>query len=212
MTSDTQDSQPQELLARARAGDANAFGTLLEQYRAQLLSAADQGLARAAQAKAAPSDIVQETFLEAQRLFARFEGEHAEQFRAWLRSILDFKLKEHHNRYFATQKRDLDRERSLDQSDDAGKLRDVLPGDASTPSAQAMRQEEVQALMAAVERLSETYRQVLVWHHWEKLPFAEIGRRLDRSEDAARMLFGRALDRLAEELERPDARRPGDSA
>src|SRR5262245_45225820 len=88
------------LLQSARGGEASALGELMELFRAQLLIAADNGLAPAAQAKAAASDIVQETFLEAQRLFARFQGEHAEQFRAWLRSILEFKLKEHHNRFF----------------------------------------------------------------------------------------------------------------
>ena len=113
------------------------------------------------------------------------------------RAILDFKLKEHHNRFFNSQKRQLDRERSLDH----GPLRDELPGDASTPSAQAARNEDLAALTAAMERLPEKYRRVIVWHHWEKLTFIEIGRRLNRSEDAARMLFGRAIDRLAREME-----------
>jgi len=198
------------LLQRARGGDSTALGELMELFREQLLAAADGGLAPAAQAKAAASDIVQETFLEAQRLFARFRGEHAEQFRAWLRSILVYKLREHHNRFFNSQKRQLDREVSLDRSDEEGPLRDVLPADASTPSAQATRNEEIESLTAALERLSPTYRQVIVWHHWEKLTFAEIGRRLNRSEDAARMLFGRALDRLAQEMEQTHGRRHGD--
>ena len=185
------------LLERAKGGDSAALGDLMELFREQLLAAADSGLAPAAQAKAAASDIVQETFLEAQRLFARFRGEHAEQFRAWLRAILDFKLKEHHNRFFNSQKRQLDRERSLDH----GPLRDELPGDAKTPSSVAARNEDLAELTAAMDRLPEKYRQVIVWHHWEKLTFVEIGRRLGRSEDAARMLFGRAIARLAREME-----------
>jgi RNA polymerase sigma-70 factor (ECF subfamily) len=198
------------LLSQAQAGSEAALGELLELYRNYLLSVAGKEMDRAIQAKAGPSDVVQDTFLEAQRLFARFEGQAAEQFLAWLRSILQFKLSEYYNRFHATQKRQVERERSLEESGPQGPLRERLPAEASTPSVRAMRQEEAQQLRAAVERLPELQRQVLIWHHWEGLTFAEIGRRVQRSEDAVRMIFGRALNRLAEEVEHENARRPGE--
>ena len=168
-----------ELLARAQAGSEEAFGDLLELYRGYLLAVAGKEMDRAIQAKAGPSDVVQDTFLEAPRLFDRFEGEAADQFLAWLRTLLHHKLLEQHAHYQATQKRQLDRERSLDESGPQGVLGHQLPAESSTPSVRAMRLEEAQQVRQAVERLPEDqHRQVLVWHHWEGVTFAEIGRRL----------------------------------
>jgi RNA polymerase sigma-70 factor (ECF subfamily) len=138
------------LLAQARAGSEAALGELLELYRGYLLSVAGKELGRALQAKAGPSDVVQDTFLEAQRLFARFEGAAAAQFLGWLRAILHNKLSEYHNRYQATQKRQVERERSLEQSGPDGALAECLPAATSTPSVRAMRQEEAQQLRQAV--------------------------------------------------------------
>jgi len=50
------------------------------------------------------------------------------------------------------------------------------------------------------DRLPEHYRQVIVWRQWEDLSFAEIASRLERSADAARMLFARAVEQLQKEL------------
>jgi RNA polymerase sigma-70 factor (ECF subfamily) len=201
--------QARVLLARAQAGSETALGELLELYRNYLLSVAGRELGPDIQAKAGPSDVVQDTFLEAQRLFDRFEGEAGGQFLGWLRSILQNKLSEYHNRYRATLKRQVQRERSLDDTGAQGALGERLPAEVSTPSARAMRQEEADQLRQAVQRLPEPQRQVLIWHHWEGLTFAEIGRRLERREDAVRMMFGRALTRLAEEMERERPDRPG---
>ena len=54
--------------------------------------------------------------------------------------------------------------------------------------------------MAALERLPENYRRVVVWYQYERLTFDEIGRRLDRTAEAARKLWSRALVRLTEEI------------
>ena len=198
-----------ELLARAQAGSEEAFGDLLELYRSYLLWAADKEMDRALQAKVGPSDVVQDAFMEAQRLFARFQGDSGDQFRAWLRTLLDHKVLEQRQRYQTTQKRQLQREQSLETSGPAGSLAECLPGEASTPSAGVMREEEASRLRQFVERLPEVQRQVVVWHHWEEVTFAEIGRRLQRSEDAVRMIFGRAMDRLAEEVEGESDQRSG---
>ena len=66
-------------------------------------------------------------------------------------------------------------------------------------------------LRQAVERLTEVQRQVRIRRRWEGMTFAEIGRRLARREDAVRMVFRRALDRLAEEVECESINRSGHS-
>lgn len=193
--------QARQLLAQAQAGDATAFGRLLELHRNYLLTIAAQELTAPLRQKAGPSDVVQDTFVEAQRLFQRFQGGEGEEFRAWIRAILLNKLSELHNRYFEVEKREVGRETSLDQSGEVGRLRDAIVGTAETPSSEAMRGEQEHLLLAALARLPELDRQVITWRNWDGLSFSEIGQRLGRSEDAARMFFGRSLERLLRELE-----------
>lgn len=73
-------------LAAARAGSSEALGQSLEPFREYLLEVARQAVAPALKPKGGASDLVQETFLEAQRLFPRFDGGSSAQLRAWLRA------------------------------------------------------------------------------------------------------------------------------
>src|SRR4051794_15901537 len=75
-------------LRAARQGSATALGRLLEECRPYLLLVANQELTPDLQAKLGGSDLVQETFLEAQRDFADFEGENAVVLLGWLRRML----------------------------------------------------------------------------------------------------------------------------
>jgi len=195
-----QKRKAQALLVAAREGDDAARGKLLELYRNYLFAIAEAELAVDLRPKAGPSDLVQDTLLEAHRFFARFAGEQGDEFRAWLRGILLNKLAQVHAHYLDVQKRAVGRERSLEETGEHGTLREGLPGKASTPSGQAARGEQEQRVKETLARLPEPVRQVIVWRNWEGLPFAEIGRRLGRSEDAARMFFTSALERFAEAL------------
>ena len=71
-----------------------------------------------------------------------------------------------------------------------------------SPSASLIAWEETEALQAALARLSDEHRLVIRLRIWDDLPFAEIGKRLNRSEDAARKLWSRAVEKLQAELER----------
>ncbi len=55
-------------------------------------------------------------------------------------------------------------------------------------------------VLAALNRLPETLRQVIVWRHREECSFEEIGRRLERSDTGARKLWLRAIEQLRHEL------------
>ena len=195
----------QQLLVAAQTGDPAAMGDLLSLYRDYLLSIASQEIPAELHAKVNPSDVVQDTFLEASRIFARFRGTETENVRAWLRGILLNKLNELQQHYFGTEKRQIRREQSLDGGRNGPRLPQAVVGSDSTPSGHAIRNEESQQLSEALARLPEHYRQVLAWRSFEGLSFAEIGRRLERSEDAARMLYTRAFERLQVEMGLDDA-------
>ena len=61
-------------------------------------------------------------------------------------------------------------------------------------------QEQGEALARAMERLPPDYRQVLALRHEQKLTFAQIGEQMQRSANAARMLWLRAVERLQKEM------------
>jgi RNA polymerase sigma-70 factor (ECF subfamily) len=69
--------------SNARAGSALALGQLLEGCRQYLLVAAARGLDAALASKGGPSNVVQRTFLEAQRDFHQFVGDSEAELIAW---------------------------------------------------------------------------------------------------------------------------------
>ena len=64
-----------------------------------------------------------------------------------------------------------------------------------------MARESVSALRAALSRLPDDEQAVIVLRHFESLSFQEVGHRLDRSPEAARKLWSRAIARLQRLLE-----------
>lgn len=187
----------------AREGSPTALGQLLEACRPFLLAVAERELAPDLRAKAAASDLVQETCLDAQRDFPAFEGGTAEEVRAWLRRVLLHNLGDLRQRFRDVGKRDVRREASLDaDGSDARQKALALPDDTPSPSSHARRREEETLVEAALAKLSEAHRQVIHLRHRDRRSFAEIGRLMGRSEEAVQKLWERAIQQLRHELRR----------
>jgi RNA polymerase sigma-70 factor, ECF subfamily len=189
-------------LASARAGSEEALGQALEACRGYLLAIAQRELDPELQAKGGASDLVQETFLKAHRHFARFHGAAEAELLLWLRrlllnNLLDFR------RHCQTEKRDAGREVKLDAGDPSSRREGELPGTEPTPSNVVMAQEQALALQRTLSRLPEDYRQILVLRYQEELSFEEIAGLMQRSVNAVRKLWARAVERLQEEWETP---------
>jgi RNA polymerase sigma-70 factor, ECF subfamily len=184
-------------LTEARAGSPDALGKLLEICRLYLLQVANGEMESRLQTKVGASDLVQETYLEAQRIFDRFHGSSPTELRAWLRAILLNKLATATRHYRDTAKRQVGREVAIDPQASS-------PVDPASPvntaSSIMIRQERMESLMAALGRLPEDYRQVIVWRQIEDLRFEEMATRLGRSVDAVRKLWWRAVQQLQTEL------------
>jgi RNA polymerase sigma-70 factor, ECF subfamily len=187
-------------LPAARSGSRDALGQALQACRDYLLLVAEQELDSDLRAKGGASDLVQQTFLEAQHDFGRFEGNSEAELLAWLRQLLLHNLADFTRRYRATGKRRVACEIALD-TDSAAMPGASLPADTPTPSGQVMAREQDAALEEAMARLPEDYRRVLIWRYREERSFEEIGRLLERSTNAARKLWLRAVERLRQELE-----------
>jgi RNA polymerase sigma-70 factor, ECF subfamily len=189
---------PAELLKRARDGDGAALGLLLQRYRAYLKLLARLEIGRRLSGKLEPSDVVQETFLEAHRDFGAFRGTTEAEFTRWLRRILATNLANAVRHYYGTQRRDIRLERDLAEQlhESSAHLGSALVGSDTSPSLQAARREEAVTLADALTQLPVDYREVLVLRHLEGLSFPDVAGRMGRTEDSVKNLWARALARL----------------
>jgi RNA polymerase sigma-70 factor, ECF subfamily len=179
----------------ARQGDRDSLGRALSSVRDYLLLVANDRLQPALQAKATASDLVQETFLQAQRCVQQFRGRTESEWRHWLRSILIRNMAQDRRRFGATAKRQVQREVTVPEKMPLEDARHV-----DTPSRNLALRELEMALVEGLNRIPDHYREVVTWHHREQLSFEEIGRRHGISAEAARKRWTRALGRLRKEL------------
>jgi RNA polymerase sigma-70 factor, ECF subfamily len=169
----------------------------LERFRAYLRLLARLHLDPRLQGKLDPSDVVQQTFLQAYQARDQFRGRSEAELAAWLRQILARNLA-HALRDLGRQKRDRARERSLEAAleESSARLAVWLAAEQSSPSQQAERNEQTLRLAEALETLPQAQREALVLHHWQGWSLAQIGERLDRSPAAVAGLIKRGLKQL----------------
>ncbi len=189
------------LLAACRSGQSAALNALLLRHEPWLRLHARLQMESRFRAKFDPSDIVQQTLIEAVRAFPGFRGRTGAEFAAWLRRLLTHALAHEIRRYRGTLKRDLAREVPLDRqlTQASQRLGDMLPAPGSTPSRQAARHEREAWLAELLLRLPEDHREVIMLRNLEGLSHEETARRMGRTPGAVRMLWVRALARLRTE-------------
>ncbi len=131
----------------------------------------------------------------------QFRGRTEAEQVAWLRKILAGELARA-SRDLGRDRRDVDRERSLERSleQSSRHLEQWLAADQSSPSERAERNEELAHLADALATLPDDQREALELHYLHGWPLAEIAARLDRSAKAVGGLLHRGLIRLREGL------------
>jgi RNA polymerase sigma-70 factor (ECF subfamily) len=191
-----------DLLDAARHGAPDAIGRIFEAARSHLLQLADHELPAELRAKVGPSDLVQETAVDVHRDFTQFTGTTAEECFAWLREILRHNVIDAVRHYRESLKRSIDREERL--GDRWATERKPFVERHHPPDGSAIRREEAATLNDVLARLPTDYRRVLQMRYWSGMSFVEMAPALERSPEAARKLWYRALERLQEELARVD--------
>jgi RNA polymerase sigma-70 factor (ECF subfamily) len=176
-----------------------------ERFRSYLRLLAQMQLDPRLRSKVDPSDIVQQTMLQAHRAMGDFRGKSDAEAAAWLRQILAHNLA-HAVRDFGRDKRDVARERSLQAAVDASSARIEawLAAEQSSPSQQAQRNEQVLRLCKALEHLPDAQREAVQLHYWQGCTLAEIASRLDRTPAAAAGLLKRGMRKLRELMQEDD--------
>lgn len=182
--------------------DASGCEAVLERYRGYLKMLAETRLDRRLRAKIDPSDIVQETMIQAFRAWGDLRGSSEGERMAWLRQILIRTLL-HAVRDFGRDKRDIKREQPLvrlaDQS--SAQLEWLAQADQTSPSQVAVRAEELLRVADALQELPEDQRTAVIAYYWRGATTAEIGAELQRSGSAVAGLIYRGVKKLNERLD-----------
>jgi RNA polymerase sigma-70 factor (ECF subfamily) len=152
-------------------------------------------------AKCGRSDLVQETLIEAHTDPAARRRDGAA-VKGWLRGILRRKAINCARKFRNSAKRTIRRELSLDVPGDASSLVFQLADPEPTPSTRAAQAEEYRLLDAAIETLPPDERLVILYHSRDRLSWDEVGGRMNRSPEAARKLWGRAVVRLQDHMKK----------
>jgi RNA polymerase sigma-70 factor (ECF subfamily) len=177
--------------------DAEAGGMAVERFRSYLLLLARMHLGRQAGYRLDPSDLVQQTLLDAHRQRGQFRGRGPAEMAAWLRRMLACNLADAW-RAQHRGKRDVARERSLEVelAVSSARLGAWLAAEQPSPSQEAVRNEQQLRLADALTALPEAQREAVVLHYWQGLPLAEVAVAMSRSPASVAGLLQRGLKAL----------------
>jgi RNA polymerase sigma-70 factor (ECF subfamily) len=198
----------QRRIDAARNGSGDALGLLLSACRDYLLFVANREVDGNLRAKISPSDVVQETCVQAHQCFPGFAGNSEGELLAWLRRILINNVSGGRRRYRETAARNVNIEISLNDSNNGDALGGLL-ADSITPSRYALLNEQLRAVEQVLAALPVDYQQVLRLRYWEKLPLTEIAQQMDRTPDAVQKLWFRAIERFKREFKKDGGRGSG---
>jgi RNA polymerase sigma-70 factor (ECF subfamily) len=183
------------LLERIAGGDRGALNQLLERYRKGLRKFVAVRLGSDLQARLDPSDVVQEAQLEAARRMDDYLSRRPMPFHVWIRKTAYKRLLNAQRDHRRSARRSIARETRRLERSSLLVARPLLQSGRS-PSEQLMARELAEKVAAAVGKLSEADRDILLMRHAENLPYEEISCLLDIEPPAARKRYGRALIRL----------------
>jgi RNA polymerase sigma-70 factor (ECF subfamily) len=176
----------------------------LERYRNYLQLLARLHLDRRLETRLDASDVVQETLLKAHAGLDGFRGQTEAEQGAWLREILVNEMQQA-LRKVLTGKRDVRLEKSLQGSleQTSAQLENWLAAQQSSPSQQAVRNEELIGLadaLADLRQSSAAQADAVELHHLKGCTVTEVAATLGRTEAAAASLIQRGLKNLRAQL------------
>lgn len=183
----------EQLLARLRAGERDVFGTLVRRYERELFGylrryLGDDDLA---------DDVFQNTFLQVYLKVQQYEP--GRPVRPWLYAIATNQaidaLRRRNRR--ADQRAD-----AVTTSDEDGQPRplfELLPAPGDGPPESADRAEQRELVRAAVDRLPDLLRQVVLLAYFQGLKYRDVAAALDIPVGTVKSRLHAALARLTED-------------
>lgn len=187
------------LVERVQQGQAGALDELCHRYLARVYAAVRIQLGAGLRAKVESGDIVQDVMIDAVRRLKTFDFQTEGAFLHYLNRVVANKVRDEADRWKAS-KRDQGRESPLAAERSGGIS--LCPSEfdsAGTPSKIVSRQEDLELLERALDRLAEEsaeYRDLVVGIKLEGRSYAEIAEETGTTPDAVRMRVNRAMKSL----------------
>lgn len=179
----------QELVARVKAGDKQAFNVLVQKYQHKLVKL----ISRYVHDQTEALDVAQEAFIKAYRALPNFRGDSS--FYTWLYRI---GLNTAKNHLVSLNRRPPDTDidvQDAERYDIESKLKDH-----DTPEALAQRDEIERTVFMAIEELPEDLRTTITLREFEGLTYEEIAQAMDCPIGTVRSRIYRARDAIAKRL------------
>ena len=193
--------EPDEVLVKTVAASHEAAAScrnqpfdvaaLIVQYRPFLKAIAAAEFPDQLRSRVDDSDLVQETMLKATRQADQFRGSTEAELESWLRETLLNQIRDC-VRFNGRQQRNIGIEIPIASSN-------VSAADP-TASEEVRKAETRDLIRKVVNELPDDYRTVILLRQQLDLNFVEIAEQMNRSPDAVRMLWARAILVLGEKL------------
>ena len=171
------------ILERVRRGDRDAAVILLERALPAVRQWARGRLPPMARGEANTEDVVQDAVLRTLPRISRFRHDTVGSLQAFLRTVVINRVRDHIRK---------SRRHGMTIAVDAEPLADDEP----SPLELAIRQQNVERFLAALQHLAPADRQLIIWRIELGWSVDEIALRLGKAKPAARMGIRRALERL----------------
>ena len=197
------DSDFETLAKLSSAGDQTGMAKLMGKYRPSLRKMVAARLDPRLASRVDASDVVQETMIEAVQKLNDYLQNRPLPFYPWLRQLAVGRIANLTREHIQTQRRSITREDQVElglSDESVVHLANNVIGRHSSPSQQAMRGELQDTVRAALARLSQMDREVLILRFVEQLSAKDTATILGITPESVGMRRLRALQRLDDEL------------
>lgn len=198
---ESRDQESQSLILQAAAGDEIAAGRLLEIHRDRIRAMIAVRLDRRLSTRVDPSDVLQETMIQAHQKLPEYLRTQPIPFYPWLRRIAWENIVQLHRQHLLAQARAVTREERVDLAlpdHSAVDLAERLIAKGSSATRQMMQKELKARVQAALAKLDARDREVLVLRFLEQLSIDEAAAVLEISHEAVKSRQRRALERFSQ--------------
>lgn len=192
-------AEARDLPGKVRPATPETFDRLFARYRDYLHEVIRMRMDPTIGQRLDPSDIVQETHLEAVRQWPEYVESQPMPPRLWLRHIACQKLLMARRRHGGAARRAMHREVALPERSSL-QLAEQLMAGGSSPSQHFAKRELAQIVRQVVAQLPEADREILLMRFFEGLSNREVSQVLGIGPAAVSMRQGRALVRLHDGL------------
>lgn len=183
-----------DLVVECKAGDPKAYEQLVAVYSPRLYGYLLRLVGRPDDAE----ELLQEVFLRLVRSMATYR--HDGQLTAYLFRIATNVVRDRYRRR-QVRPHQVSESESAGDDDESGGLSDQVAGDEPEPGQSMRERERAEALNAALARLPEEQRQVILLRHFSEMPFNEIADLLGCPVGTVLARAHRGLKRLREMMD-----------